>query len=289
MGRETQGLTSFLGLTSLGDWPHPVSLEAAGLLVLGEVGLEREALAALEAGERLVRRVSLNVSPQVALVSEGLVTEVTAEWFLSSVSSDVTLEQPRSGERLATERTLAARGVGPHVHAEGGRAAVLLVAVRAVLHVWVWSVGLPVPSQVGAAGVTLPTVGAGEAGARVLLHLAVCLAATALPAVGADAVSPHVQEGGAAGRPVLLLPSLHPEVQRSVLGREDHHLGEGVDGDVQGRAGAGVGRGRGGGGAGADGEVGVEEGVEDGVVEGEAPVAGSGQGHLGQLLEATQV
>ena len=267
----------------------PLQPQAAGFLVFGEIGLEGELLATPPTAEGLHVAVGLHVSPEVALVSKALGALSAAEGFLPGVSPDVSLEEPGPGERFPTERTLAARSVSPHVHAEGGRAAVLLAAVRAVLHVRVRSVALSVPGKVGAAGVTLPTVGAGEAGARVLLHLAVCLAATALPAVGADAVSPHVQEGGAAGRPVLLLPSLHPEVQRSVLGREDHHLGEGVDGDVQGRAGAGVGRGRGGGGAGADGEVGVEEGVEDGVVEGEAPVAGSGQGHLGQLLEATQV
>ena len=93
-----------------------------------EVGLECELLATPATTEGLDVAVCLHVSPQVTLVSEALAALVTAEWFLSSVSSDVTLEQPRSGERLATERTLAARGVGPHVHAEGGRAAVLLAA-----------------------------------------------------------------------------------------------------------------------------------------------------------------
>ena len=59
--------------------------------MFGEVGLEGETLAALDAGEWLVRGVGLHVSPQVALVSEGFVAEVAAEWFLPSVSSDVTL------------------------------------------------------------------------------------------------------------------------------------------------------------------------------------------------------
>ena len=57
--------------------------------MLGEVGLQGETLAALEAGERFIRGVSLNVSPQVALVSEGFVAEVAAEWFLPTVQSSV--------------------------------------------------------------------------------------------------------------------------------------------------------------------------------------------------------
>ena len=86
--------------------------------------------------------------------------------------------------------------MGPHVHAEGGGAAVLLAAVGAVLHVRVRPVCLPVPGQVGAAGVTLAAVGAGEAGRTVgvLLDVTVGLAAAALPAVCAHAVPPHVQE-----------------------------------------------------------------------------------------------
>ena len=68
------------------------------------------------------------MGPQVALVSEGLVTKIAAEWLLSGVSSDVPLQQPGPGEGLATEGALAARGVGPHVHAQGRGAAVLLVA-----------------------------------------------------------------------------------------------------------------------------------------------------------------
>ena len=72
--------------------------------------------------------MGLHVSPQVTLIREGFVAEMAAEWFLSCVSPDVSLEEPGPGERFPTERTLAARSVSPHVHAEGGRAAVLLAA-----------------------------------------------------------------------------------------------------------------------------------------------------------------
>ena len=61
-----------------------------------EVGLEGKLLATSGASKWLDVAVCLHVSPQVALVSEALAALVTAEWFLSSVSSDVTLQQPRS-------------------------------------------------------------------------------------------------------------------------------------------------------------------------------------------------
>ena len=96
--------------------------------MFGEVRLESETLPALGTGERLVRGVGLHVSPQVTFIREGFVTEMAAERFLPGVSPDVSLEEPGPGERFPTERTLAARSVSPHVHAEGGRAAVLLAA-----------------------------------------------------------------------------------------------------------------------------------------------------------------
>lgn len=61
-----------------------------------EVALERERLAAARTRVRLVSRVSLDVSSQVGLVSERLGALWTAEGTFSSVSPDVTLQQPRS-------------------------------------------------------------------------------------------------------------------------------------------------------------------------------------------------
>ena len=56
-----------------------------------EVGFECKLLATPGAPEGLDVAVCLHVSPQVAFVSEALAALVTAEWFLPSVSSDVTL------------------------------------------------------------------------------------------------------------------------------------------------------------------------------------------------------
>lgn len=49
---------------------------------------------------------------------------------ITCVSSNVSLEEPRSGEGLAAVGTLAALAVGPHVHREGRHRHVHLVAVR---------------------------------------------------------------------------------------------------------------------------------------------------------------
>ena len=119
--------------------------------MFSQVTLQSKLLAASVAAKGLDVAVSLHVGPQVALVSKTLAALGTAEWLLSSVSPDVALQQPGPGEGLATEGALAARGVGPHVHAQGRGAAVLLVTVAALLHVQVRLVSLSVPRQVGAA------------------------------------------------------------------------------------------------------------------------------------------
>ena len=106
----------------------PLQPQAAGFLVFGEIGLEGELLATPPTAEGLHVAVGLHVSPEVALVSKALGALSAAEGFLPGVSPDVSLEEPGPGERFPTERTLAARSVSPHVHAEGGRAAVLLAA-----------------------------------------------------------------------------------------------------------------------------------------------------------------
>ena len=147
--------------------------ETARLLVLGEVTLQSKLFAASVAAKGLDVAVSLDVSPQVALVRKTLAALVTVVRLLSRVGPDVALEQPGAGEGLATEGALAARGVGPHVHVQGGGAAVLLVTVAALLHVQVRLVSLSVPRQVGAAGVGLAALWAGEAAALDLPDLEV--------------------------------------------------------------------------------------------------------------------
>ena len=57
--------------------------EAAGLLVLSEVGLQGELLPAPAAAERLDVAVGLHVGPQVALVSKRFVTNVAFERFFT--------------------------------------------------------------------------------------------------------------------------------------------------------------------------------------------------------------
>ena len=76
----------------------PLRLEAAGLLVLGQVGLQGEAFTTFGAGKRFVRGVRLHVRSQVALIGEGFVAEVACEGFLPGVGPDVPLQQPGPGE-----------------------------------------------------------------------------------------------------------------------------------------------------------------------------------------------
>jgi len=52
-------------------------------------------------------KVSLKVSPQVGLVGKSSRTIIARKWFLTGVCPHVTLEQPRPGEALATDVTLA--------------------------------------------------------------------------------------------------------------------------------------------------------------------------------------
>ena len=72
--------------------------QAAGLLMFGEVGLQGELLPTPGTTEGFHIAVSLHVSPQIALVSKALSALGAAEWFLPSVSPDVSLEEPGPGE-----------------------------------------------------------------------------------------------------------------------------------------------------------------------------------------------
>ena len=86
-----------------------VPLHAAGLLVLGEVGLEREGLAAVGTAEGLVRAVRLHMGSQIALVRKCFRTNVTPKRLLARVGADVALQQPGPGEAFATKGTVTAR------------------------------------------------------------------------------------------------------------------------------------------------------------------------------------
>ena len=70
---------------------------------------------------RLVELMLMNflVGPQVGPVRKLLPTVGTAKWFLPCVGPHVALQQPGSGESLATHVTLVAEAVGEDVHGEG--------------------------------------------------------------------------------------------------------------------------------------------------------------------------
>ncbi len=157
----------------------PAAFKTAGLLVLGEVGLERESLAAVGTAEGLVRAVRLHMGSQIALVRKRLAADGTPEGFLAGVGADVALQEPGPGEGFAAVGTAAAGPVGAKVHGERGRAAVLSPAGGTVQLLTAGgcgplggvavtagggAVGLAVAGKVAAAGVALPALPAGVGG-----------------------------------------------------------------------------------------------------------------------------
>lgn len=90
-----------------------------------------ECLVTPVAGILLDVAVGLQVGPQVAPVGEGTVAVRTGEWLLAGMRPDVTLKQPRSGERFAALLALARQRVRPDVHLERAHAEVELLAVLA--------------------------------------------------------------------------------------------------------------------------------------------------------------
>ena len=119
-----------------------------------------EGLRAVLAAVLLHLRMSLEMRPEVGPVSKGAVTVLAGEGFLSSVSADVTLQQPRSGESLPTDLALTWQGVCADVHLQCSQGGVRLVAVLAaelflgLQH----AVELPVLGQATVGGVGLVTV-----------------------------------------------------------------------------------------------------------------------------------
>lgn len=150
------------GVVFGGGWDRGSHPHAGGLLVLVQVALECERLAAAAAHERLGGRVGLDVGAQVGLVGECLGALGALERLLAGVRADVALQQPGSGEALATEGTLAALAVRPHVHREGRHGHVHLGAVRTLARLLVRhaAVRLSVPRQVARGAVPLSALGA---------------------------------------------------------------------------------------------------------------------------------
>lgn len=108
-----------------------VRSRTSSLGVLAEEGHSGEGLTAVGTGILLHLGVGLEVSPQVGAVCEGPVAVLAGEWLLSSVSPDVSLEEPRSGEGLPAELALAGESVRSDVHLECTQRDVHLLAVLA--------------------------------------------------------------------------------------------------------------------------------------------------------------
>ena len=84
-----------------------------------KVGFYIESLVASSTFKQLALVVGLHVGPQVGPVCKLLPTLGTAKWFLPGVGPHVPLQQPGSGESLATHIALVAEAVGEDVHGEG--------------------------------------------------------------------------------------------------------------------------------------------------------------------------
>jgi len=95
-------------------------------VVLRQQRHPRERLVARAAAIPLDAGVSLQVRAQVGPVGERSVAVRTAERPLAGVSPHVTLQQPRSRERLTAEGTSAGQRVRSYVHLQRSRRAVHL-------------------------------------------------------------------------------------------------------------------------------------------------------------------
>lgn len=103
--------------------------------MLVQIALQGERLVAALAVEVFESRVCLHVSPKVGPVGKGLATVSATVWFVSCVTSHVTLQEPGSRKRLATDVALVVEVVCEHVHRKGGHADVHLVTDVALLGV----------------------------------------------------------------------------------------------------------------------------------------------------------
>ena len=130
-------------------------LQTASVEVLGQVGLDCEALATSGALVFLGAGVCLHVSPQVGPVGKLLAAVGASVGLLSCVRPHMTLEEPGPRESLAAHVTLVAEVVGEDVHGQGRHADIHLVADVAGLGILRAEslVGLLVAGEVGAGGV----------------------------------------------------------------------------------------------------------------------------------------
>jgi len=159
-----------------------VALVARRLVVLVQVGLEREALVAALAGVVLEGRVRLHVGAQVGAVGKRLAAVGAGERLLARVRAHVALQQPRPAERLAAHAALVPQVVGEHVHGERGHGHIHLVARG-----------------------TLPGLLAVQAAVRLLVAAQVRRGGVGLAALAARVLPLGLERGAASGTGLLLL------------------------------------------------------------------------------------
>lgn len=154
--------------------------------------------------------------PQITSVGERAIAVLTAEGFLARVRSDVSLEQPRPGERLAAQVTLARQRVRPDVHLQRAQTHVDLGAELAGERLFRLSLGsgaveLLMLRQSRVRGVGLAAIGA-------LVPRRVAAAAVARCALLA-LLQLQIDNCGSRGRRAGRRPSAVTSRRRQVLGR----------------------------------------------------------------------
>lgn len=98
--------------------------------MLAEVRFQCERFTASSALVRFGVGVRLDMRSEVRFVCERFAADAALERFLACMRTDVTLQQPGTGEALIAGRTLAALVVGTYVHRVGRHGDVHLGAVR---------------------------------------------------------------------------------------------------------------------------------------------------------------
>lgn len=101
------------------------------LLMLRQQRHPAEGFATTFAAVLLDVAVSLQMGSEIAPVGERAVAMLTAKRLLAGVGPDVTLKEPRPGERLAARRALARQRMCPDVHLERAQTDVHLLTVFA--------------------------------------------------------------------------------------------------------------------------------------------------------------
>lgn len=123
--------------------------------MLVQVGLKGKRLVAALTLEVFESRVGLHVSPEVGTISEALAAMCATVGLVAGVTSQVSLQKPRTGKGFAAYIALVVEVVSKDMHGQGGHANIHLIADWALLGVprVEGSVCLPMSGQVAACGV----------------------------------------------------------------------------------------------------------------------------------------